>query len=165
MGGRQVVGNHHTTVELYHLLEGCGIALHLVDVGMCDLDASIEHRRASEYDVSGTALIILLRIFHTLEPNEVDYPGAVGETCDQTGLTACGYRLKRKNLPLELDVRHGTVDLADIVYAAPVHIFIWIVIEQVAETDDAEFLLENLCPDRSHSLEVLDVLFELFEHE
>lgn len=58
----------------------------------------------------------------------------------------------------KLHIRHIAVDVANLVYATAVNVFVRIVREEVANGGDVQFLGEQLCTVRSHTLQILNVL-------
>ena len=155
--------------HVFHLLRGdvTGLHAHLgqlhvggfLHVGVGKLVAPLKHRGLAEDDELLAHLVILVNIFGAIEPHEVDDAVAVGEMPDDALLAGPhGKLLEAQNAALDLHKRHVTREFVDAVYPRAVHIFIRIILQQVAPRLDVELAAQNLFPAWAHAGEVHDVL-------
>ena len=135
--GSDVVGLHAHLGELQF-----GGALYL---GMRELEASAVYRGASKHDVVFAHLVGLVNVLRAGEPHEVDHSPAVGEV-SHDALLACRHLelLKREYPAAYLHERHVALQFVYGIDAAPIHIFIWIVLQQVAPGAHAQLLVEHV---------------------
>ena len=157
--------------RLLHLVCGDIVWLHahlrelhvvsLVHIGMTELIASAIRCRLAEDDIPLAHLIIIIYVFGAIEPDNVANASAIGDMSNYAHLARLhGELLETEYAPHHLHERHVAPQVADIVYLAPVHIFIWIVFEQVTPCADAELLAQYLLSPWPYALQKHYVLFE-----
>ena len=147
--------------------DGCGVAI-LRDIDrfnfrMRHVDTPFEHLRLAEDDVGGTGLISLRNVFESLEPDKVDGTGTVGEVGHQTLRPTLTNLVEADNLSDQLDIRHITVDLRDMVELRAVDVFIRVISKHIAHRCDVEFFLQQVSPVGSDSLDEFYVLVKFYE--
>ena len=142
-------------VALLHLLGGDVVGLHThlgelqlrctLYLRMRELEASAVDSGSAEHDVVLAHLIRLVYVLCAGEPHEVDHSPTVGEVCHDA-LLACRHLelLKREYLAAYLHEGHVALQFVYGIDAAPIHIFIWIVLQQVAPGAHAQLLVEHV---------------------
>lgn len=147
--------------------DGSGVAVlrdvNRLDFRMRHIDTTFKHLGLAEDDIGGSKFIRLRDVFESLEPNEVDGSGAIGEIGDQTLCPALTNLIKTNNLTDKLDVRHIAVDFRDAVKFGAVDIFIRIIRKHIAHRCDVEFFLQQVSPVGADSLDEFYVLVEFYE--
>ena len=119
---------------------------------------SIEHSGFAKDDVGFATVVGLGGILDALKPHKVDAACAIGEMGNEAFVAPLSHRVERENLSAELDVGHRSVNVANLVDATAVNIFIGVICQEVAHGLDAEFVGKQQSTLWSHSLQVLDVL-------
>jgi len=156
---------------VFHLLGGAVIGLHAhalcfhigspFHLGMCELVPSLEYRGFAEDDKLLTDLIVLVDILRPMKPHQVDHSAPVGEVSHDAFLAlAHGKFLETHDLSAYLHERHVAPQFADGIDLRTVHIFIWIVFQQVTPCPDVELRTQQLFFLRAYAREIHDVLVE-----
>ena len=136
-------------------------ALRLVDVGMCKLVAASIDSRFAEHDVVDSHLIIIIYVLRALPPHEVHHAMAVAEVGHHALAPSTHGKLLKRQYPAPyLHKGHRAVKFVDGIYAAAVHILVWIVFQQVAPCVDVELAVEHGSALGTHAREKLYVLIE-----
>ena len=152
-----------------HLLRSDVVGLHahlreshlvgLLYLRMCYLVALVEDCRFAEDDVVRVYLIITCNLFGIREPHQVDDSCAVGDVCHNTFLASSRIELlEAENPAANLYEGHLARHLVDGVYLRPIHIFIRIILQEVAEGLDAQLLAEDILTSGTHPRKVFYVL-------
>ena len=161
--------------RLFHLFSGHVIGLHAhrgelhlggtVDIRMGEPVSAVINAGFSEYDVLFAHLIILIYILRALKPNKVANARTIAEV-GYYALLSCTHSIffKAQYAPFYLHKRHVTRKIGNAVNLATIHIFIRIILQQVAPSADIELLVQYRLPFRAHALKVLYVLVENVEH-
>ena len=160
---------------LLHLLSSVVIGLHShsgefhilcqVYLGMYKLIASAEYRWFAENNVFSAHLQVFRQLLCTCKPHYINISSAISEMCNDAFLARPHAEfLKIEELSLYLHKRHLAIYLADFVYLRAVNIFIWIVLQQVTESLDAQFLLQQFLSVRSYARNIHYVLLENVYH-
>ena len=132
-------------------------ALSRVDVGVSDVDASVENGGFAEDNELHADDVAFLDVLPVLKPDEVDDAGAVGKMGNGALLTTRANNLIAENLASQLNVRHVSVYLMDVIKTATVDMLVGKVIEEVVECGDAQLLTQHFGTLRADAGEILDV--------
>ena len=132
---------------------------------MLHLYAIVEDARSSEYQVFRAYLVVLLGIFAAIEPHQVHDACAIGEMSHHAFLAWPHLKgLETQDAPYDLHERHVAREFVDGIDLRAVHIFIGVVLQQVAIGLDAELLAQHLLAVGAYARQVHDVLTE-YVHE
>ena len=125
-----------------------------------NLIAVVEHDGLAEDHIVAAHLVIVVYILPAIEPNQVANAAPVAEMGNDPTLPRSECCLLEAQYPAaDLHERHIRTNLCDAVDATPVHIFIWIILQQITIGADSEFLTQNLFAPRSHARQIHYVLF------
>ena len=128
---------------------------------MLYLYAIVEDRRASEDKVILSYLIGACSILAAIEPHQIHDAGAVGEVGYDALLARSHWEcLKTQDMAHYLYKRHVASQFVYGVEPRAVHIFIWIVLQQVTIGFNAEFLAQHLLAVGAYARQVHDVLLQ-----
>ena len=119
--------------------------------GMYDVESAVERRWFPENNIVYLCVVFLHGIFHAFKPHEFDGIFAIGENCCQALIVAFAYFLEPYNLAFYLNKRHFFIYLVQIIKPTSVHIFVWVVSQQILDTVDAKFFVEQICLFRSYT--------------
>ena len=128
---------------------------------MLHLYAVVEHARPSEDQIVGAYLVVLLGIFASVEPHQVQNACAVREMSHHTLAARSHLKgLKAEYVADDLHERHVARQLTHLVDFCAVNVFIGVVVQQVAIGVNAEFLAQHLLAVGPYARQVHDVLLE-----
>ena len=126
---------------------------------MCKLVPAVKHRGLAKHHVLGVKVIIVVNVLGAVEPHKVYHAVAVGEMGHHPFFAdAHGKLLETQNLSFDLYKRHVALQFVDGINLTPVHIFIWIVFQEVGPGINVQFLAEYFLALGAHSRQVHDVL-------
>ena len=128
---------------------------------MRELETSAIHRRTSEDYIILVDLIRLVDILRSGEPHKVYHTTTICKMGNNT-LLACRHLklLKRQYLATYLYKRHIACQFVYGINATSIHIFIWIVLEQIGPCAHVELAVEYLLTLRSDARQKHYVLRE-----
>ena len=162
--------------RLLHLLGSVVVGLHThagelqvlgrLYLRVCYLETPAVDRGPSEHDVGHAGAVGLGDVLGACEPNKVYDAGRVGEVGHKAFVAGTIVEeVETQYLTLQLHEGHVGVQFAHRVDAAPVHILVGVVLQQVAEGLDAEFGLKYLLARGSYPRCVHHVLFQYVGHK
>ena len=145
--------------EAIHALQPLWHRLGLVDInlGMDDAVVILERRGFAEEQIFRAQTVGVLDVTHTVEPHNLDGARAIGEQRHQPlahTLARCG---EVDEPSTQLDIRHLTIDLVDVMNGAAVDVPEGEIVEQIVKGVDVQLLAQQLGTLRSHARQVLDV--------
>ena len=133
---------------------------------MRELEPTVVDCWPSEDNVVFVHLIILVDVLCAREPHEVNHTSSVAEMCHHTLLAWRHLKLlERQYLAPYLHEGHVARQLVNGIDAAPVHIFIWIVLQKVAPCVDIQFLVEDILAVGAYTGQIHYVLREYVHDE
>ena len=145
--GDGIIGLH---AHLAERKRGC-----VVQVGMSDRDAAVEHRRAAEDDIGMTQLEGAREIGDGIEPHQVHHVMPVREMSHQSRLAPLAHLLKAQKPPLHLDKRHIGAEFTDGIQAGTVDMLIRQIIQEVVPVGESQLVVQHLCPGGSDAGKIL----------
>ena len=132
---------------------------------MCKLVSAAIESRFAEYDILRVHLELLRGIFDAGKPYYVRYPRSVGEVGHEALLARSAAKLlETENPSLHLHEGHVAAQFVDGVYAAAVHVFVWVILQKVGYLRDTQLLLQHVPLLRSHARQILYVLVQYVKH-
>ena len=137
-----------------------------INIGMGDVNASVKDVRSSEDNVFRTYFIALLGIFPTIEPCQVHHlPCTIGEMSHHPFFAGTHLEgLETEDMTLHLYEGHVAVQFANVVEPASVNMFVGIILQQIAERLNAQFLAEHFFAIGADPRQILDVLLQYVNH-
>ena len=144
---RRIIERHQAARKLLRLID-------TIQVRMRDVVLMIEGDRLAEHQIFRVDLIFAGYEIQSLEPNQINDACSISKLTHQSPATAHANRLETGNPATQLDIRQVVRQVGHPIDAAPVHIFIRIVIEQVPIGNDAQLPLEDLRFLRTDSRQV-----------
>ena len=155
---RRIIERHQAARKLLRLID-------TIQVRMRDVVLMIEGDRLAEHQIFRVDLIFAGHEIQSLEPDQVNDACPIGKLAHQPLATAHADRLETGNPATQLDIRQVVRQVGHPIDAAPVHIFIRIVIEQVPIGNDAQLPLEDLRFLRTDSRQVNHRPFLQLKHK
>ena len=141
-------------------------AVDVIDVGMAYLKAVVENAGTSEDDVLTVYLIRFNNILHPREPHQVNDAGAVREMGHETLLLYTHVEgLVGQYPPSYLHKGHVGCQFVDRIDLGTVHILVGVVLYQIADTHDAQLLVEHLLAAGTYACNVFYVLIKNRWHQ
>ena len=137
-----------------------------INIGMGDVNASVKDVRSPEDNVFRTYFIALLGIFPTIEPCQVHHlPCTIGEMSHHPFFAGTHLEgLETEDMALHLYEGHVAVQFANVVEPASVNMFVGVILQQIAERLNAQFLAEHLFAIGADPRQILDVLLQYVNH-
>ena len=129
--------------------------LDCLDLRMRDLRAAKEEGRLSVHRVHLTRHQKFLHPPDPLEPCEFQYSRSIPKLCCESPPPFLTGGIDLRDHPLQQDRIRSGVDLRDRPDPRLVNISIGKMIQQLPKGEDAEFLLEEVGPQRTYALEIL----------
>ena len=155
---RRIVERHQAARKLLRLID-------TIQVRMRDVVLMIEGDRLAEHQIFRVDLIFAGHEIQSLEPDQVNDACSISKLTHQSPATAHADRLETSDPATQLDIRQVVRQVGYPIDAAPVHIFIRIVIEQVPIGNDAQLPLEDLRFLRTDSRQVNHRPFLQLKHK
>ena len=168
---RQFLDGARVHARLLHLLRGIVVRLHthrrrvycrrIIDVGMRYLYAIVIDGRLAEHHILCANLVFRLGSLAELKPHEVHDTRTIGEVGHHTFVARAHLKgLETQYSSHHLHERHVACEFVNGVDPRAIHIFIRVILEQVAKGQDAQLLVEHLFAVGAHARQVHDVLIE-----
>ena len=168
---REFLDSTGVHARLLHLLRRVVIGLHAhggelhllsqVDIRMLHLDAIVEDAWSPEHQVFRAYLVCLFGILASIEPYQVHDACAIREMGHHAFLARSHLKgLETEDASYDLHERHVASEFVNGIDLRAVHIFIWIILEQVAIGLDAQLLAEHLLAVGTYPRQIHDILIE-----
>ena len=117
----------------------------VVDVGVCDVCATVENGGFAKDYISLSEFVFGLHEFYSLEPYKVDKTCTVGEVSHKPARGSLAHLFEAAYLAAELNMGLPAVYFAYFEETAAIDIFIWEIVQEVVQGIYFQFSVEERC--------------------
>ena len=117
----------------------------VVDVGVCDVCATVENGGFAKDHISLSEFVFGLHEFYPLEPYKVDKTCTVGEVSHKPARSSFAHLFEAAYLAAELNMGLPAVYFAYFEETAAIDIFIWEIVQEVVQGIYFQFSVEERC--------------------